>query len=86
MIIVYNISIENIHLKPKPENNKNGILTFLDYQMKNWTEKHLKIKQAYKILQTPFFELLFCSFNLKKTECFFYNSSKVKSINLYYTF
>ena len=33
--------------------NKNGILTFLDYQMKNWTEKHLKIKQAYKILQTP---------------------------------
>ena len=23
---------------------KNGILTFLDYQMKNWTEKHIKIK------------------------------------------
>ena len=23
---------------------KNGILTFLDYQMENWTEKHLKIK------------------------------------------
>ena len=23
---------------------KNGILTFLDYQMKNWTEKHLKIR------------------------------------------
>lgn len=40
MLIVYNISIENIHLKPKPENNKNGILTFLDFQMQNWTQTY----------------------------------------------
>ena len=50
--------VENYYRQTNPEiikklyKTKNGILTFLDYQMKNWTEKHLKIKYSYKILQT----------------------------------
>ena len=42
--------VENYYRQTNPEiikklyKTKNGILTFLDYQMKNWTEKHLKIK------------------------------------------
>ena len=52
--------IENYYRQTNPEKikkiykTKNGILTFLDYQMENWTEKHIKIKYTYKILQTPF--------------------------------
>lgn len=54
--------IENYYRQTNPEKikkiykTKNGILTFLDYQMENWTEKHIKIKYTYKILQTPFSE------------------------------
>ena len=42
--------VENYYRQTNPEiikklyKTKNGILTFLDYQMKNWTEKHLKLK------------------------------------------
>ena len=42
--------VENYYRQTNPEKikklykTKTGILTFLDYQMKNWTEKHLKIK------------------------------------------
>ena len=42
--------VENYYRQTNPEiikklyKTKNGILTFLDYQIKNWTEKHLKIK------------------------------------------
>ena len=42
--------VENYYRQTNPEiikklyKTKNGILTFLDYQMENWTEKHLKIK------------------------------------------
>lgn len=42
--------VENYYRQTNPEKikklykTKNGILTFLDYQMKNWTEKHIKIK------------------------------------------
>ena len=42
--------VENYYRQTNPEiikklyKTKNGILTFLDYQMKNWTEKRLKIK------------------------------------------
>ena len=35
---------KNLSLTAMEKHYKNGILTFLDYQMKNWTEKHLKIK------------------------------------------
>ena len=34
----------NLKIIKKLYKTKNGILTFLDYQMKNWTEKHRKIK------------------------------------------
>ena len=34
----------NLEIIKKLYKTKNGILTFLDYQMENWTEKHLKIK------------------------------------------
>ena len=42
--------VENYYRQTNPEKinklykTKKGILTFLDYQMKNWTEKHIKIK------------------------------------------
>ena len=42
--------IENYYRQTNPEKikklykTKNGILTFLDYQMQNWTEIHGKIK------------------------------------------
>ena len=42
--------VENYYRQTNPEiikklyKTKNGILTFLDYQMENWTEKHIKIK------------------------------------------
>ncbi|AMK16016.1 transposase [Methanobrevibacter olleyae] len=42
--------VENYYRQTNPEKikktykTKNGILTFLDYQMKNWTKNHIKIK------------------------------------------
>ena len=42
--------IENYYRQTNPEKikklfkTKNGILTFLDFQMQNWTQKHIKIK------------------------------------------
>lgn len=42
--------VENYYRQTNPEKikklykTKNGILTFLNYQMENWTEKHIKIK------------------------------------------
>ena len=42
--------VENYYRQTNPEKikklykTKNGILTFLDYQMENWTENHIKIK------------------------------------------
>ena len=42
--------VENYYRQTNPEKikklykTKNGILRFLDYQMENWTEKHIKIK------------------------------------------
>ncbi|MBE6507931.1 MAG: transposase [Methanobrevibacter sp.] len=42
--------VENYYRQTNPEKikklykTKNGILTFLDFQMQNWTQKHIKIK------------------------------------------
>ena len=42
--------VKNYYRQTNPEKikklykTKNGILTFLNYQMENWTEKHIKIK------------------------------------------
>ena len=43
-------NVENNYRQSTPEKinklykTKNGILTFLNYQMENWAEKHIKIK------------------------------------------
>ena len=42
--------VENYYRQTNPKiikklyKTKNGILTFLDFQMQNWTQKHIKIK------------------------------------------
>ena len=42
--------VENYYRQTNPEKikklykTKNGILTFLDFQMQNWTHNHIKIK------------------------------------------
>ena len=42
--------VENYYRQTNPEKikklykTKNGILTFLDFQMQNWTQNHIKIK------------------------------------------